>query len=421
MKLINRLTLWYLTITFFILLVGSGLVFYFVEREVISEESHRLVGIIRYSKKLLIKGAPMPRLLDGQTSVTEMDTSLAEIPITVKDTSAYDVPTRHFQRKLEAIGSYKLNNKHYRIYTYTFVGEADEIAIGVFKSLFWIFMLLLLGVWVLSSLISKKLLKPFYDTLNVIASFSLANKRQIHFSRSNVQEFQQLNAFVQSMTAKAQKDYQLLQETVENTSHEIQTPLTIARGKLELLLETNIDQYQTNFIMGALHSIDRLNKINRMLILLAKLENRSFTNIQTINFTSLLLETLGASEELMELKGLRLEKNLVEQVYVTMDPVTAEILLMNLVSNAIRHNVQNGTIQVSINEQSFSIANNGYAPNRPADQLFKRFATSSDGEDSIGLGLAIVKQICVYYGFDVSYQYEDNWHIINISFSKQKT
>ena len=82
------------------------------------------------------------------------------------------------------------------------------------------------------------------------------------------------------MTGKARADYRALKEFTENASHELQTPLAIIRGKLELLLESPITDQQGGQILSALNAIERLSKINHSLTLLNKLENREFSALE---------------------------------------------------------------------------------------------------------------------------------------------
>src|SRR3546814_17680766 len=85
------------------------------------------------------------------------------------------------------------------------------------------------------------------------------------------------------MTEKARQDYSSLKEFTENASHEMQTPLAIIQGKLELPIESEINNDQAKLIMGAHNAVEKLSKMGQSLILLAKLENQEFATPGTIN------------------------------------------------------------------------------------------------------------------------------------------
>ena len=98
-----------------------------------------------------------------------------------------------------------------------------------------------------------------------------------------------------------------------------------------------------------------------------------------------------------------------------MSETLAEILVANLMQNAIRHNVEDGFIKVEVKEKEFSISNSGISPKVPMESLFKRFKRDSEVEESLGLGLSIVKRICEQSGLEISYTYENGNHEIIIS------
>lgn len=60
-----------------------------------------------------------------------------------------------------------------------------------------------------------------------------------------------MNIFVEEMTKKAVSDFNNLKEFAENASHELQTPVAIAKGKLELLTETNLNEQQYSYVEKA--------------------------------------------------------------------------------------------------------------------------------------------------------------------------
>ncbi len=93
------------------------------------------------------------------------------------------------------------------------------------------------------------------------------------------------------------------------------------------------------------------------------------------------------------------------------------MLLNNLLSNAIRHNVDRGSIAIQLTPDRLTVINTGLPPEIPTEELFLRFKKSNQSADSIGLGLAIVKQICEVNQFSISYEYGQGQHIINICFN----
>ena len=94
------------------------------------------------------------------------------------------------------------------------------------------------------------------------------------------------------------------------------------------------------------------------------------------------------------------------------------MLVTNLMSNAIRHNIEGGSINIELSARKFRMSNTGIQPEIPTEEFFKRFKKSNQCSQSIGLGLAIVKQICEISNFVIEYSYQEGWHILTIWFDK---
>ncbi|MCB0567717.1 MAG: sensor histidine kinase, partial [Phaeodactylibacter sp.] len=97
-----------------------------------------------------------------------------------------------------------------------------------------------------------------------------------------------------------------------------------------------------------------------------------------------------------------------------MDPTLAEVLLNNLLINAIKHNIPDGNIEIHLQEQQLSVRNTGQPLTEAPEDLFGRFRKGTDANQSLGLGLAIVREICAIYGFEATYSYQDPWHELTI-------
>jgi signal transduction histidine kinase len=93
-----------------------------------------------------------------------------------------------------------------------------------------------------------------------------------------------------------------------------------------------------------------------------------------------------------------------------------DVLLTNLITNAIRYNVQGGIMVVSLTENLLRISNTGLPLQLSPDRLFDRFEKNDKSGDSPGLGLTIVKQICELNNCQIRYLTEDNFHILEIYF-----
>ncbi|MFD1816618.1 Signal transduction histidine kinase [Pseudarcicella hirudinis] len=417
MKLINQFTLWYLAIFAFVLLVGGVLIYYKFESQIEYAQSKELEKqLVHIAQKIKI-GIPANKIVREQIQIRELKYSAPTVRLHLSDTIAWSRQLQRMERQIKAASSYKINGKHYYISVYNMMIRAQDVTKLVIQAMLWIFVLLLILLLIFIRIGSEKILSPFNQSLVAIHKFSLKQKKAISLPETGILEFKELNHFLQKMTKKALCDYNSLKEFSENASHELQTPLAIIQGKLELLMESDINDEQATLILTALNALDKLTKTNQSLILLTKLENEEYESIEQINFSQLVNETMKGFEELIDMKSIHLEKQICDNVLLKLHPVLASILLNNLLSNAIRHNNFDGCISVQLSTSKLLIENSGNPPTIPTEEFFHRFKKSNP--DSIGLGLSIVKQICELHLFNIQYLFRNNKHAIEVTFNKR--
>ncbi|MBK7094295.1 MAG: hypothetical protein IPH57_04260 [Saprospiraceae bacterium] len=107
---------------------------------------------------------------------------------------------------------------------------------------------------------------------------------------------------------------------------------------------------------------------------------------------------------------------LTENVAVKSNPVLVEILISNLFLNAIRHNIKDGIIVITLINQSLTFSNSGQATPLVSDKLFKRFSKSNPSEQGNGLGLAIIMNIVKNNGWSIQYNFSNQLHQFKIIF-----
>ena len=258
---------------------------------------------------------------------------------------------------------------------------------------------------------------PFNDTLEKLKSFDLTGQNKTSFSHTGISEFEELNQSLNKMTERIYSDYSRLKRFTENASHEIQTPLSIIRGKIEMMIQSEqLTEEQMNSIQKINEAVSRLSKLNSALLTLTKIENHQYTDTDEIHLASFIGNKLKVLEEMIQQKNITVTIQADEDVYLKMNTSLADLLFDNLVGNALKHNLENGFINISIQRNQFSISNSGESIEISSEKLFDRFVKKNQSSDSLGLGLAIVKQICTSYNFKVQFSSEKNTHTIVISF-----
>ena len=419
MKLTNKFTLWYFAIMLLVLLIGGAIVYYEIQWKISRVEVVRHQHLNDLIAQQISKGG------DYTDHPTRKRATITEIPADSMPPGVTSYYTRgvgwnqEFQvneYRLVVTSYYTINGKHYRISTYSYIPSFYQLLPGVVDSFKWIFLLLLILVAISGKLIPKYILSPFKRTLKVIQNFDLKQRKPICLPDTRTSEFRELNEFLKKMTDKALEDYQSLKEFAENASHELQTPTAIIRGKLDLLMESDIRDDQAILIAEMQNALEKLSRIHSSLSLLTKLENKEYTAEKPVCLSALLKETLDSFDELIQMKSIALTAEIHDKVYIDLHCSLADLLLTNLVSNAIRHNISGGSIKVILTKAGLVISNTGLPPQLPVSELFERFKKGDPASDSIGIGLAIVRQICELMNFNIVYEYASGQHVIAISF-----
>ncbi|MDR8392256.1 HAMP domain-containing histidine kinase [Aliifodinibius sp. S!AR15-10] len=426
MKLVNKFLLIYLLVTIIVLSAGGIISYYLIKDEIDTELRWRYMDRIDRIGYLIEEGRDfgfdstqtIEKFQDRNLIIRELEGQVNERVIAT-DTMAWHPHLRRMEHNVKVSAYRQINDRSYYISTWGAIVESDDIIEAVVKTLLWILGLQVVGALGVGFLVSGRLFKPFRETLEKIRDFKLNQREPIKAEKTSVKEFDELNRFVDEMTTKAVKDYQNLKEFAENASHELQTPLSIAQGKLELLTETELKPEQFQYVESAQAAIRKLSKLSESLGLLTKIENHEFSNSQQVNFTNLIKDSLSTFDELITLNGLRVEANLQDDVQVQMHPVLADILWTNLLQNAIKHNVAEGYIDISLDSEKLVIANKGKALKIDPNDLFKRFKKADQSTSSIGLGLSIVRRIVNQSDLEISYSYEesDRQHTVQIDFA----
>ena len=229
-------------------------------------------------------------------------------------------------------------------------------------------------------------------------------------------EFNQLNSTAAGLITATNAAYHQQKQFVENASHEIQTPLAIIRSKLELLInEPDLTEKHALLLADITEANERLSLMNRTLLLLAKIENNQFPETESVNI-SLSVEKLIETFKNHYDDFPELVTEIAKNILVTANRSLIEILISNLITNAIVHNIPAGRIEISLSPGIFTIENTGTLLDTTPEELFDRFKKGSHNTKTTGLGLAIVRQICTLYHFRVTYQSDDGWHRIRVTF-----
>ncbi|TDH21271.1 sensor histidine kinase [Segetibacter sp. 3557_3] len=418
MRLLTKTTLYFL-LAMVPLLAGAGFyLFYYFGKELDERDDLDLVNNelqwIRY-----LEDQTSPRtafILRGPELLIHPIDDFPQRYPTIIDTIGYSlkankrIPVRQLSHVVPINGvPYKLTIRKSQEQKSVLVSNLTRLMLLVFAALF-------LATLIFNFLISKSLWKPFRLSLEKIRGAELQKMEAIHFAETNIAEFNELNSSLNSMTRKIHNDYVNMKEFTENAAHEMQTPLAVAKSKLELLLQDpGLDDEQVQSIVQAESALNRLSKLNQSLLLLAKIENNQYETTETVSLAQTTNKYLKLFEEVIRDKDVRVETHLEDDFMLSLHPFLADSLVSNLIGNAVKYNYKGGNLIISSGNRHFRVSNTSLLPPIASEELFKRFKKSGGGDEtSTGLGLAIVKKIIDAHGLSIRYHAESGLHHFTI-------
>ncbi len=224
--------------------------------------------------------------------------------------------------------------------------------------------------------------------------------------RMKIKGFKETKALAQNCNSVLEKLSSLdssRQEFVSNVSHELKTPITSMKVLAESLIqneEATAEEYR-EFMGDIVAEVDRESKIISDLLILVKTDQKKEKlEYSDTDINALLDVILKRVSPLAKQRNIEINYENYREVNAFVDEVKLSLVFSNLIENAIKYNVENGTVKVSLNADAkyfyVKVADTGVGiPDDCKDRVFDRFyrvdkARSRD-TGGTGLGLAIAK------------------------------
>tara|TARA_R110001592_G_scaffold64224_1_gene197501 strand:- start:2061 stop:3332 length:1272 start_codon:yes stop_codon:yes gene_type:complete len=295
--------------------------------------------------------------------------------------------------------------------------ETGDLLTSILLLFLVLLVILLIGLVFLTRKISISIWKPFYKTLKEIEAFELDHPKKYTLEKCSIEEFNRLNESIENLIKRNISIYNNQREFVENAAHELQTPIAIFKAKLDMLIqEEGISKKQYLLLNDINDAVFRLNKLNKNLLLLSKIEGNQHNKQEVISINEIIEKEVPFFREQAKSKDIKIDINSIDSCSVTANLTLTEVLIRNLLLNAIRHNHQNGEVHVEITKDKLIVSNTSLNEKLLLEKLFVRFSKSSDSLYGNGLGLAIVKKIIDSQNWKITYSFEGANHIFTIHF-----
>lgn len=419
MKLLTRTSLIFAAALLLVLAAGGYIFFSFfsslVDEEVTENMYREKKQIVAY-----LSSQAEPATFMAGSQMTWQPVSGACAPDAISDTLIYDtdeeeqVPYRILRFCTASAGG-----TNYEVTLMGSLFEADDLVEGTLLLLILIAAGLLAALLTINIWLSGRLWRPFYRTIQFLREYRSPSQPMPAAARTGTREFDTLNESIAQMTRTIDSEFTRLKEFTENAAHELQTPLAVIMAQSEMLIQDpNLTGDQAKVLAQMHTQAQRLSRINKALLLLARIENKQFVPVADFNFSGLLLSRLAELEELFASRQLVLHTKVDPDVQVSIHPALAEVIVNNLLANAIRYTSDGGKVEVSLSANTFEVRNSGTPFAVDSSRLFERFYKVKPDSESTGLGLAICQGIARESGFRLQYRFEGGMHVFALLFSQ---
>ncbi|ASZ13042.1 HAMP domain-containing histidine kinase [Chitinophaga pendula] len=411
MKLLHRATRDFLLATT-VILVFAGVGLYFFLKKLVKEEMQEQLRLQAAIVSEEWHSGQHLRAPFAQIDLTSLPVTAAPV---FGDTLIYDAIQHehegyHYLKQVNEI-----DGQRYQIMVMTtYIGWDKYYKTIFYVLLFTVFILAASGV-LINYVSNKRIWGPFFLNLQRLKQYSVSNPAPLQLYDSPIKEFNELRMTLKDLADRSRREYISLREFTENASHEIQTPLGIILSKLDRMSQLEVNEEMAQCIVQAKSGVERLSRMNKNLLLLAKLDNNAFESRTPIRMDELLQQHLTLMDDLFAPKAIHFTVMALPTV-VYADPYLCDILISNLLVNAIRHTRPSGSAYFKISPAAMVFSNEAPPLDFPVEQLFGRFKKGVKNNEFTGLGLAIVKEICNFYDWNILYKYEGGHHSFIISF-----
>lgn len=281
----------------------------------------------------------------------------------------------------------------------------------------WLLIAVILFSIFLDLSFARLLLKPFNKIINEklkdIQHPASFDPKPI---QTSTYEFTHLDRSINEMMKKTREAFEMEREFIMNVSHELLTPVSILRTRIEnLISEPNLPHEVAEKMVESQKTLSRLTKVVKSLLYISKIENEQFVKNESASPEAIMQEVTEELDEWIDTKGITVISEYKDGfVCSPCNKSLLHTLLYNILTNAIKYNVTNGKIYITGEkvDKHFVLkirdTGTGIAP----DQIpfifdrFKRFRPADD--KSYGLGLPIVKSIAEFHDLNISAESEDN-------------
>ena len=360
--------------------------------------------VMRFGTTALLKPRPIP--LDGQTL------NPMEPPWSVAGAAAAREQGTDLRQELDKDGKtikvFSIRQPSFILQTAASLEQTDAALAEIQKALTALILPVGLLMSLLGALLTDIAFAPIRKLTRAAAALQPSNLEQRLPQPGGSDTFDQLVTVLNAMLARMEAAFTRQKRFTADASHELRTPLAVIKAASSFLLENDdpLTERQRRTLSRADKTVDRANTLVSDLLLLARAENGSLhVQRESLSLQEVLSEAAQAAEAGQSTPHATVVLDVPEETFAT-DPKLLHRVVVNLVSNALRHTPPEGqvTLKAIVGESlilTVTDTGEGIAPEhleRLGEPFYRPDASRAREQGGVGLGLALCKEITAALG-----------------------
>jgi heavy metal sensor kinase len=278
---------------------------------------------------------------------------------------------------------------------------------------------IILILFILTRAIAGRSIRPVEEVIATAQTVTQSNLDQRIPLPHNHDELYRLSATINALFDRMQDAFQREKQFTADASHELKTPLSAVKGTLEVLVRK--PRETAHYEERIRYCLDELNRMARLidqLLMLARYENEAMNpNIAKIDIAEYLQSVISRLEPLSVEKLISIKLENAPSGVVAADPAMLEMMIGNILSNAIKYSPAGSSIEIGTARRSgllvCSITDHGVGiPEEKLQNVFDRFYRVDESRSSstggFGLGLSIVRKLADLQHIGISVSSREN-------------
>lgn len=420
MRLIYRVTLRIAIVLLPVLLLWAIIFYHAMVNEINDETDDSLEDYAELIVRRVLTGQELPSSGDGTNNTYNIElitgSSVQTPSMYFEDRKVY-IPEKNETEPARVLTLVfpDSNGQLYKLAVSMPTFEREDLMLAMLWYIIGIYAVLLLTILVVTALIFHYSMRPLYALLRWLDRYRPGKGVENLPADNRVIEFKKLTDVARSTIERAESYMDRQKQFIGNASHELQTPIAVLGTRIEWIIDnTPLTEEQFAELSKMRQSLHRLNRLNRTLLLISKIDNAQFTDRSDVDIVDIIKREAEIYSDIYCDKQIECMIELPERFIVPMDDSLAATMITNLMKNAYIHSPENAVIKIYMKNKSLFIANSGNGT-LDKERIFDRFYTSGKS-GSTGLGLALVKSIADSYRFGLTYIFTDNMHRFEIRF-----